>query len=966
MKNTDTYQVFIASPSDVNKEREIIRKVCENLNKNEFIKHGNISLNPIGWEDLPPFAGNPQDIINYLQKNCDIFICIFHKKYGTSTKKFDSGTYEEFFNAYNDWKIFKKPKIMFYFKNIMAMSLHDLKDLELKKVLELKNKITTDKLLLYKEFQTSGNFKEIIEKHLTEIIIQLTKEKKSKKENKKFDNNIVNTEKNNIKAVIPEIYKSFINDITGLMDIDYLRKDNRVITVKLPEVFQPLFSDDPDLKLNLKPEQIQKDKESILKENREPIEIEAIAARGKSLLISGMAGSGKTTLAKYITRTIINNQSSYFEKNLLPILIYCKDINKFQYQGLSSNAKSGEKLISWYCNEALSYFLDIDIILSFCKQGKAVFILDGLDEAKTEIREFLVSCFADFRHKYSKIKIILLGRPHCIKGELEKRFANRFVQVHDLTNSQALNFILKWFKHVYVGDTSYTGKDLAKKMISEISSKNDIDDLKNNPLMLTAMCILYNDSKMLPDQRADLYDRFVQRLFSKFEHNKIKINNFMMELAYSMFKEQDRGIDKFDAVKLVKKHFSLNDNIKTNTKFKTFEELFDEIEPATGLLYIENNRYKFIHLTFQEFLTACYFVNTMTESYFDTISKYINNKRYQEVVKLFIGLLSVRNSNAACNNIVKKILKLDPVKSVYNFIVAGESFLDIHKDCRNNDVYDLVIDRMKTLIRSNYEPLVHFKAGQIMGRLGYEQGYDDFITIPGGQYDLERLGKIEIKDFEISKFPVTNLWYKKFINDNGYKNMEFWTKQGIKWLKQNKITEPKYWRERKYNCPNSPVVGVSWYEANAFVKWLEKIDNKGFLYSVPTEFQWQAVAAGKEKRKYPWGNKEISPKKCNYDNTKFDAPSSVDIFIKGKTKQGIYDLAGNVWEWTSTDYYNEKNHEDFFYDPEMSRDINNYFPVVHGGSFFFNSFNCRCADRFYFNPGIRYNYLGFRCARIKL
>lgn len=751
MKNC---RVFIASPSDVQVERKIVRKVCDDLNKDPLVLEKRIILDPMGWEDVVPSAGRPQDTINLLVKDCDVFVCILHKKYGTPTGNSGSGTEEEFLNAYEDWKNFKKPKILFYFKKADVSSLAELKDPQIQKVFELKEKIQTNEFLLYGNFATSEEFETTLSNHLKKLIPNLAPEPDERPEKPAAK----------AKAIIPQAYRSFLNDRTNCMDIDCLRHDGSVINVNLPEIFQPLFSDDPDDKIK---KEKKKEHEKGLENERKPVEIEALAAKGETLLVIGTAGSGKTTLAKHMARSIINNQSLFFQKDLLPLLICFKDLKDYPYQGKTQGAESAKDILDWYCKNFLSTHVDLETILLFCKAGKCVFLLDGLDEAAPDVRNFAAASFADFRHGHEGVKIILLGRPHGTEGgSVAERFGNRTAKVHDLTNEQAEAFIGKWFSHVF-GDGSFTGKELAGRMRGDIRARNDIDDLKKNPLLLTAMCILYTDLKELPNQRADLYNRYVERLFSKFGEERIRVNRFMMEMAHSMFEQGDRGLDHAKGVSFLKKHFTLPD---ANT---SFEDLFDRVEPATGLLHRENGQYKFIHLTFQEFLTAKYFVDQTKDSSFDIIAPYIHEKRYAEVVKLFIGFLSIRNSGAA-NAIVKKILDQEPViHGYYNHILAAESLLDIHKDNRETEVASLSMDRMLTLIRAGEKPPILLQAGEAMGRLGYEKGLDDFVPIKGGTYDLEGLGKKEIKDFEISKFPVTNLWYGRFIKDKGYETPDF-------------------------------------------------------------------------------------------------------------------------------------------------------------------------------------------------
>ena len=238
VKSAGIISVFIASPSDVEAERKIVRRVCENLNKDPLVKEKQILLNPVGWEDVVSSAGRPQDTINLLVKNCDVFVCILHKKYGTPTGNSGSGTEEEFLNAYGDWKNTRKPKVLFYFKKAEVSSTADLKDLQLQKVFELKEKIQKDELLLYGNFATPVDFETILSDHLKKLISELVS---------KPPEEPVHPIKKPV-AEVPEKYRAWLNDTTSCMDIDCIRQDSRVINVSLPEIFQPLFSQDPDKK----------------------------------------------------------------------------------------------------------------------------------------------------------------------------------------------------------------------------------------------------------------------------------------------------------------------------------------------------------------------------------------------------------------------------------------------------------------------------------------------------------------------------------------------------------------------------------------------------------------------------------------------------------------------------------------------------------------------------------------------
>ncbi|MCP4371790.1 MAG: DUF4062 domain-containing protein, partial [Deltaproteobacteria bacterium] len=175
MKNKKEINVFIASPGDVKKEREIVRNVCEGLNKSTLLKPYGISFLATGWEEVIPSAGRPQEIINKLVDDCDIFVCVFHKRFGSPTGKEEAGTLEEYLNAYDSWKEHKKPHIMFYFKKVEISSLKDLEDPQLKKVYDLKEKIDQEKILLFSEFSTPDEFREKIRDHLEKWTVENSK-----------------------------------------------------------------------------------------------------------------------------------------------------------------------------------------------------------------------------------------------------------------------------------------------------------------------------------------------------------------------------------------------------------------------------------------------------------------------------------------------------------------------------------------------------------------------------------------------------------------------------------------------------------------------------------------------------------------------------------------------------------------------------------------------------------------------
>jgi ergothioneine biosynthesis protein EgtB len=133
----------------------------------------------------------------------------------------------------------------------------------------------------------------------------------------------------------------------------------------------------------------------------------------------------------------------------------------------------------------------------------------------------------------------------------------------------------------------------------------------------------------------------------------------------------------------------------------------------------------------------------------------------------------------------------------------------------------------------------------------YEIGYDE----NGFCFDNE-LGrhKVYLHDFSISKNPVTNGEFLKFIEAGGYENFNLWHSEGWDWVQQNEIKNPLYWHHSdgewfqftlsglRRVLPENPVCHVSFYEAAAFAEWKN--------LRLPTEFEWEAASA-----KFGWGTR---------------------------------------------------------------------------------------------------------------
>jgi formylglycine-generating enzyme required for sulfatase activity len=212
----------------------------------------------------------------------------------------------------------------------------------------------------------------------------------------------------------------------------------------------------------------------------------------------------------------------------------------------------------------------------------------------------------------------------------------------------------------------------------------------------------------------------------------------------------------------------------------------------------------------------------------------------------------------------------------------------------------------------------------------------------GGDANGKDLEKKEITyDFWIARYPVTNIQYLRFIDDKGYQNPDLWVGEGKIWLNKAKRTEPRLWNLAGFNAALQPVMGVTWYEAEAYCNWAnQRYQQEGILtpagklmipadyrIRLPLEWEWEYAARGSDGRQYPWGN-IFNKEFANTDESDINRTSVVSMYPDGASPFGVWDMAGNVWEWQGNKY-----------EKKDSR-------LIRGGSWFNNPGNARCACRF--------------------
>lgn len=246
--------------------------------------------------------------------------------------------------------------------------------------------------------------------------------------------------------------------------------------------------------------------------------------------------------------------------------------------------------------------------------------------------------------------------------------------------------------------------------------------------------------------------------------------------------------------------------------------------------------------------------------------------------------------------------------------------------------------------------------------------FSDMIHIPAGEFEMgndsidaldnERsLHRVYLEAYWIDRYPVTCAQYRAFMEAKGYENPEWWSQIGWKWLETEQIKQPLYWFNDSA-WDNHPVCGVSWYEAEAYSRFIGK--------RLPTEAEWEKAASWNPKTNhrsiYPWGDAKPSLQHCNHNHIKGQT-TPVDAFPSGQSVYGLYDLLGNVWEWTASWFSGYPGFQSYPYVGYSQIYFDNQHYVLKGGSWATRPWALRSSFRNWYHPYLRQMFAGFRCAK---
>jgi formylglycine-generating enzyme required for sulfatase activity len=197
------------------------------------------------------------------------------------------------------------------------------------------------------------------------------------------------------------------------------------------------------------------------------------------------------------------------------------------------------------------------------------------------------------------------------------------------------------------------------------------------------------------------------------------------------------------------------------------------------------------------------------------------------------------------------------------------------------------------------------------GRPPYWCGIGPGTYEVGGATDATGCARVSLRQFWIARYPITVAQYRIFL-ESSYQPAaaHLWPPHGWQWRLQSKGEDPRNWGKPGYDLDNQPVVGITWYEAMAFARWLtvqcQYVLPAGYTLRLPTEAEWEVAATtdGQGARcQYPWGSDVPTPEHVFFDDHEcLLYPPSVGCLRLGQAANGAMDLGGTVWEVTASSY----------------------------------------------------------------
>jgi len=794
----------------------------------------------------------------------------------------------------------------------------------------------------------------------------------------------------------------------GQLELEFATPDGSIPEIKLDAIYVPL-----DITAT------QPAVGGSRPDERVPVPALDQAIRHRHLVILGDPGSGKSTLLNFLTWALagarLYPKRGYIERlnieakdgqravkwrhgGLLPIRLNLREFAATLPEGTQKG--SADLLWQFIVRDLGEHHLEgfAPHMRQLLGQEQCMVLLDGMDEIPKDRRQIVTQSISDFAVTHDRNRFLVTCRILSYNDPAWKLDGFPDVTLSPLSRSGIQVFIEGWYSSLMRLGFKDPRWNRAKADELRKAATTFLFDLAQNPMLLTVMAVVHTYRGTLPRERARLYSDCVDLLLWDWQRSKLVGPGLWLPgILEQLNTREERVMNALCAVAF-KAHQAqgayqrpasipeseLMGTLKTylDNSYSKAEMFCIYVEEQAGLL-ISRGRdgnggaetlFTFPHRGFQEFLAGRFLVSERDFAR-QAARLAAEGDLWHEVLTLAAGHL-VYNLNDVHRPLDAANLLCPPALPENDAgwraaWWAGEMLLTVGKSVAEQDEFvgqalvPRVIQTLTALARgAMLAPAERAQAADVLGQLGDPR--DDvrsptpaMVKIEGGAFRMggESDGfPAKARTFWLGRYPVTNAQFRRFLKD-GYHQPAYWTAQGLEWRARAAQTSQLggLINAPDWGIDNRPVVGVNWHEAIAYCNWLRQMT--GRVCRLPTEAEWERAAAGPEGRKYPWGQR-TSDDTANARDAGIGQTCAVGIFNQDKTPEGVYDLGGNVWEWTNT------LEQDYPYRADDGRESLDAAGkrVLRGGSYDSKRDQLHCHQRRAIDPGSRSTLMGFRVA----
>jgi formylglycine-generating enzyme required for sulfatase activity len=764
------------------------------------------------------------------------------------------------------------------------------------------------------------------------------------------------------------------------------------------------------------------------------------------LVLLGSPGSGKSTVLRYLAIMLAEKLlEGGNQQRMIPMFCQLGQVAR----DLSSDpAHDFDQLVAALLKPVnagrLRAGLDQSILLAW-RKGSVLICLDGLDEVSSVVeqtragprsrRERMADAIRMLARQVGKARLVVTCRTQPYEQDDAWQLRDAWIvrTLAPFAYGQVRHFVPAWYAQTCSDpQAAYhpaEGVRRAERLIEVIDRRANLGELTTSPLLLTMLALLDYNRTELPEKRVEVYEELVKLLLDRWEGVRSSkkdqrqqsigerlglkhlttddLRPVLHELAFVAHRQErdGRGVLSDELMLATLDTFfrrKLNPTTPKAVPHEAVARCSDAfillLREETGLLQEEaDGRYALPHLTFEEYLAACYLADqedpALAYSQWQAAPD-----RWREVLLLLMGRLLVQRKLVMAfawlqllvaphvgttPKVALQIQREALFASACYAALGRREFLAERNDAMLG--FERQLQARLTALLEQPDPTIRLpqriEAGEALATLGDPRfpvsvtdwghelerrntqfgapaGY--FCAVPGGRYQIggwpeeedaeagvvdklkgvarrpaNRSAAISIQPFWIARFPVTVAQYVSFV-------VECYGEQKQKW------PVPLIWRQSGYTSPNQPIVTITWHEATIYCVWLTEqlagVLPAGYVLRLPTEAEWEVAAAydrNGQRSTYPWGDApEPDQERAIYNPSKLRRPAPVGCCPAGAAACGALDMAGNVWELTANDYrtYPAGSHQ-------PQKDFTDWHTAWRGGGWSNDSSTIRCGAR---------------------